>query len=54
MGVTEALHPSYVELHTQSQWKPGYPALKALPYLTDKAEETCGAETFGAESNERR
>jgi len=48
------LPPSYVELHTRSQWKPGYRGLKRVPYLTDKAAEIDGAETFGAESDGRR
>jgi hypothetical protein len=53
--VTEALHPSYVELHTRSQWKPGYQGLKRVPYLTDKAvREKRRRHTFAAEFDGRR
>jgi hypothetical protein len=53
-GRPKRLPPSYVELHTRSQWKPGYQRLKRVPYLTDKAAEIDGAETFSAESDGRR
>ena len=53
--VTEALPPSYVELHTRSQWKPGYQGLKRVPYLTDKAvREKRRRHTFAAEFDGRR
>jgi hypothetical protein len=45
----EALYSSYVELHTESQWKSGYQGLKRLPYLPDKAPKTFGAATSSAE-----